>query len=300
MEALLNEIKTRCAALADEPRRLFHGRGQTVPGFEHLVIDWYPPVVLVTLYRPVEQPILEDLKQHLEEQVGQKLAGIVVQDRSQRDEEPKILDGSCPSELAIREAGLNYLVRPLASQNIGFFPDMKPGRQLIRQIAREKKVLNLFAYTCSFSVAAIAGGAAHVTNLDINENLLARGRENHRLNDHDLRRVAFMPHNLFKSFGRLKKNKPYDLVVIDPPYQQGRNFRANRDWPKIMRHLPELVTPGGEIVAAVSAPELGRTFLRQQFSEYLPQADLVAELTGGDSFPEADPDKGLHIQHYRL
>lgn len=53
------------------------------------------------------------------------------------------------------------------------------------------RVLNLFAYTCGFSVAAIAGGAARVVNLDMSRPALSRGRDNHRLNGHDLAQVSF-------------------------------------------------------------------------------------------------------------
>lgn len=300
MDALLNEIAAKSQSLTDEPRRIFHGRGQTIAGYEHLVIDWYPPVVLITLYRQEKPAFLNELKQHLDDLFKAKLQGVVVQDRSNRDENSMILCGTCPTDLVVTEAGLNFSVRPLSRQNVGFFPDMKTGRQLVRQISRNKKVLNLFAYTCGFSVAAIDGGAKQVVNVDMNANLLEWGRENHRLNNHDLRQVSFIAHNLFKSFGRLKQLGPFEMIIIDPPYRQGDNFRAERDWPKIMRHLPSLLTPDGEIVAAVSAPELGQNFLLGQFREYLPDAKRLTALTAGADFPEADSDKGLHIQHYRL
>jgi 23S rRNA (cytosine1962-C5)-methyltransferase len=89
-------------------------------------------------------------------------------------------------------------------------------------------------------------------------------------------------------------------VIIDPPYRQGASFRAERDWPKTLRKLPGLLSENGEIIAAVSAPELGRRFLEKQFDEHLPQAELVAGIIADADFPEADPDKGLHVRHYRL
>ncbi len=296
----IEEVQKHLSGLAHEPRRLFHGRGVTVPEYEFLVIDWYPPLLLVTLYEDQNPDWLQLLADEIKAILGTKLKGIVVQDRSKVKALPRIIYGSAPEHLVIEEDGLRFAIAPLARQNIGFFPDMASGRQLLRSIANGKKVLNLFAYTCSLSVAAIAGGADQVVNLDMNRNLLERGRENHRLNNHDLRRVSFLPYNLFKSFGRLQKLGPFDLVIIDPPYLQKGSFKAERDWPKILRKLPSLLSRNGEIIAAVSAPELGRRFLHNQVKEHLPDADLISGLTAGSDFPEADEDKGLHIQHYRI
>ncbi|NIQ95820.1 MAG: methyltransferase, partial [Desulfuromonadales bacterium] len=89
-----------------------------------------------------------------------------------------VIFGTVPDRLTITESGLSYVVEPLARQNTGFFLDMKTGRQLVREIARNKRVLNLFAYTCAFSVAAVAGGARRVVNLDMNRNLLEKGKAN--------------------------------------------------------------------------------------------------------------------------
>ncbi|MCT7000003.1 class I SAM-dependent methyltransferase, partial [Salmonella enterica] len=82
--------------------------------------------------------------------------------------------------------------------------------------AKGLRVLNLFAYTCGFSVAAIEGGAEHVVNLDMARGVLSRGRDNHRLNGHDLSRVTFLGHDLFKSWAKVIHSGPYDLVIIDP------------------------------------------------------------------------------------
>ena len=300
MNPILDEIDKRRQHLGDEPYRLFHGRGQTIPGYEFLTIDWYPPLVLITLYEERGRDWVDRLAAGIKLHLNGKLEAAVVQVRGWDREAGRLLFGDLTERFIIREAGLRYRVDPLAGQNIGFFPDMRPGRRLVRDLSREKKVLNLFAYSCSLSVAAMAGGARQVVNLDMNRNLLELGRENHRLNGQDLRNISFLPYNLFKSFGRLKKLAPFDLVVIDPPYRQGTSFRAERDWPKILRKMPELVSPTGQVIAAVSAPELGRRFLAGQVSANLPDAQLLTERTANDDFPEADPDRGLHLQHYSL
>ena len=94
---------------------------------------------------------------------------------------------------------------------------MRHGRRLIREIGRGKRVLNLFAYTCSLSVAALAGGASRVVNLDLSKTALRTGRQNHITNQIDPRKAVFLPFDVMKSFGRLKREGPFDLVIVDPP-----------------------------------------------------------------------------------
>ena len=301
MITVIKNIRCRIPEnLPEEPSRLFHGRGATIPGYEFLTIDWYPPLVFITLYENRDQDWVDQLGKQLMSALAGQPEGIVVQVRGKDRVGAKLISGTAPKQCIIRENGLYYRIDPLAEQNIGFFPDMKLGRKLVRSISHNKKVLNLFAYTCSFSVAALAGGAKQVVNLDMNRNLLDWGKENHQLNQQDLRKVSFLPYNLFKSFGRLRQLGPFDLIIIDPPYQQGDSFKAAQDWPKMIRKLPELLTDSGQIIAAVSAPELGKEFLHQQFHKALPDAKLLSELIADEDFPEADPNKGLHILHYGM
>ena len=81
-----------------------------------------------------------------------------------------------------REEGLTYLIRSDRGLSSGLFADMRETRGRVRAWAEGKTVLNTFAYTCGFGVAATAGGAARVLNLDLSRNVLAWGQENYRLN----------------------------------------------------------------------------------------------------------------------
>lgn len=297
---LLDTIKANLPDNSPNARRLFHGRGQTFPGLEAVTLDWYPPLLVLTLYSRFAEAWLHELSAGLQKLFDGRLDCLIVQHRRTKPEPARILYGSLPEQCFAAENGLRYLLDPLAHQNIGIFPDMAAGRAYVRSIAQGKTVLNLFAYTCGFSVAALAGGAQRVINLDMNRRLLDRGRLNHLLNSQDLRNVAFLGHDLFKTFGRLKRDGPFDLIILDPPFFQHGSFSAGRDWPKIMRRLPGLLVEQGEILAAVSAPELGLSFLRQQIANSLPEAQILTHLTAGGDFPEQDPDKGLHLLHARL
>ena len=101
-------------------------------------------------------------------------------------------------------------------------------RQWVADHSQNSRVLNLFAYTCSFSVAAIAGGAQQVVNVDMSRSALQRGRENHRLNQLDERRSTYLAVELFRSFSKLRKLGPFDLIICDPPGDQGDSFSSGQ------------------------------------------------------------------------
>jgi len=299
-QELVNWLAPRWPAADREARRLFHGRGQVFPGLEHLTLDWYPPLLLITSYRPVADRHLHKLLDYLDQAAPDRINSAILQ---RRDLHPPMLQpfrGAIPLQPCACEAGLRYPLLLNQGVNHGFFPDMARGREWLRSNGRGKTILNLFAYTCSLSVAALAGGARLVVNLDMSKSALAIGRKAHQLNKLDLRRASFLAHDLFKSFGKLESLAPFDLVVIDPPAAQGKSFNAHKDWSRILLRLPKLLCSGGEICACVSAPELGKTFLEQQFAEHLPAAVLQHHLTAGKDFPESDPDKGWHLLQYRL
>ncbi len=297
-ELILAQIRSR-APLGNERRRLFHGRGQVFPELDDLLIDWYQPVLLVTLYRQREQAWLSDLVKLLCRELP-VVQGVLLQERWLPNGPSRLLWGECPDQIDALEAGLRYRLRIGEAQNIGFFLDMAVGRELVRQRAQKKRVLNLFAYSCSFSVAALAGGASQVVNLDMNRGALELGRLNHQLNWLDLRCCSFLPIELFRSVGKLKKLAPFDLLICDPPAYQGKSFKAERDWPKLLRKLPQLLAPGAEIVACLNAPHLSPDFLANLFQDQLPSAQKLASLQPGDDFPEATKGMGVWILHYRM
>ena len=298
MELIREQIGKRYTGGRDACR-LFHGRGHCFPGYEDLVIDWYCPVVMVILYRQRDACWLSGLVTQLQSTIPE-MSAVVLQERYVRGAPSRILWGRVPHEVDAREAGLSYRLRLLDAQNIGFFPDMKQGRAVVKANAAGRRILNLFAYTCGFSVAALAGGASQVVNLDMSRSALELGRLNHQLNNCDMRKVSFLRLELFRSFSRLRKLDPFDLGICDPPAQQGHSFRAERDWPKLVDKIPTLLRNGGELLACRSCPELTSAYLRDLFSERLPTGRLLGVIHAGDMFPESDAGKGLEILHYRL
>jgi 23S rRNA (cytosine1962-C5)-methyltransferase len=130
-----------------------------------------------------------------------------------------------PPEVAITESGRRHVVDVRGGQKTGFFLDQRPNRDLAATIARGRRVLNLFAYSGGFSIAAARGGAVHVTSVDSSAAALALAEAAWRANGLEPASAAFVRADVFEY---LRGGVPAaDLVVLDPPPFARR--RADRD-----------------------------------------------------------------------
>lgn len=290
-------LLTALANPPSETRRLFHGRGRCWPGLEQLTVDWSQGVLLVSLFKEPQAAQLEALKQLLHSEFSAHT--VALQHRYLPQSTTEWLVGQAIDEQIITEGGLRYLIDLGKKQNTGLFLDMRYGRQWVREQAKGQRVLNLFAYTCGFSVAAIEGGAEHVVNLDMARGALSRGRDNHRLNGHDLSRVTFLGHDLFKSWAKVINNGPYDLVIIDPPSFQKGSFLLTKDYQRVLRRLPELLTAQGTVLACMNDPAFGEDFLIDGVTREAPGLHFVQRLANPPEFPDIDPQSGLKALVFR-
>lgn len=199
-----------------EAGRIFHGRGDSYPGLEHLTLDWFPPVWLLTSHNlPLSndtvsyvQDILEDNLYDSSNDQSDHNDGhlnLVYQFRNDTGSETRIVTGTVPKPHVVTENGMKFLVGLLSSgKNHGIFLDMANGRKWVQENTKDQNVLNMFAYTCGFSVAALKGGASQVVNIDMAGGPMKNGKRNHELND--LKENArFLTHNIFKTWGKLRK-----------------------------------------------------------------------------------------------
>ncbi|WP_455923362.1 class I SAM-dependent methyltransferase [Pseudomonas putida] len=295
LAVLQQQLTTALHTPPAETRRLFHGRGRCWPGLEQITVDWLQGVLLVSLFREPAADELAALKPMLLElaHATPQVQSLILQHRYLPDSAAEWLLGEPVDTWFIDEDGLRYQLDLGRKQNIGLFLDMRYGRRWVREQAAGKRVLNLFAYTCGFSLTAIAGGAEHVVNLDMARAALSRGRDNHRLNGHDLDRVSFLGHELFKSWGKVKRGGPYDMVIIDPPSFQRGSFVLTQDYRKVLRKLPELLTENGVVLACVNDPAIGSDFLIQSMAEEAPVLVFQHRLQNPPEFPDAEAEGGL-------
>ncbi len=287
--------------LPSQASRLFHGRGHCYENLHFINIDWFAPAVWVVLYGQVEDDIVDVIAQELAAQAAQveAIEVVMIQRRVAGKAQQDIVYGSLAERYFALEDGMRYQLNLAANQNIGFFLDAQPGRQWVKEQANNQHVLNLFAYTCSFSVAALQGKAASVVNIDMAKGALATGQKNHALNDLDSRKARFMPHDIFRSTKKLLQQGPYDLVVIDPPTRQKGSFEAEKDYGKLLRKLKPMLSQQAQILACLNAPHLDENYLPNLFAEHLPEFTLQHRLPQRADFPEADLNCCLKMQVFR-
>ena len=161
------------------------------------------------------------------------------------------------------------------------------------------KVLNLFAYTCAFSVVALQAGAKSVVNVDMSHGALAIGQQNHPLNSLSTG-ASFLAHDIFKTWGKITRSGPYDLVIVDPPSYQKGSFVATKDYARLMRRLPELLAPGGHALLCLNAPELGLAFLQDHMQELAPELQFVQRVANPAVFADVSPERSLKVLAYQL
>lgn len=291
---LEKELLEKIANKDEEFLRLFHGRGAFYEGWEFLCIDSIDSVLSIAYYEEIEETLDKELYALFTRlfKTGSYEA-VVVQRRYLPKAPSELVFGSLPEELCAIENGISYKLKLLNNQNNGFFPDMKIGREFVKDNAKDKKVLNLFSYTCAFSVAAYKGGAFSVVNVDMNKSVLETGRANHRLNGIETKLTKYMPYNILKSFSRIKKAGPYDLIIIDPPSFQKGSFAATKDYQKIIRRLPELASEKCTVLSCLNAPNLNTGFIKDLMEEQASDFKFINRLENMDSFPSKESERAL-------
>ena len=291
MQALLEAIAR--ATPGPDACRIFHGRGGLYPGCEHLSLDWYAPVWVLTSFQPLEDAELQAVHAALAQRPEPLNWVYQLRQSGPGRSETRLMAGSVPEPHEVTEQGARYRVHVLKGQNHGLFLDMAGGRQWLREHAADQRVLNLFAYTCAFSVAALQGGASEVVNVDMAAGALAIGQQNHQLNG--LGGARFLAHDLFKSWGKVKRMGPYGIVVADPPSYQKGSFVASKDYARVVRRLPELLAPGGQALLCLNAPEIPSSFVRELVATEAPALRWIQRLDNPDVFADADPERALKV-----
>ena len=288
-EIILENLKDK----SPEMKRVFHGRGNFYDDYNYLVIDNLNDILLATLFQEIPQDIEKQIINVLEEVYEEKqFKSLVLQRRYKKDNLNEVLKGIVPKDSIAIENALKYKIN-FSNQNIGIFPDMKVGREYIQSICKDKNILNLFSYTCAFSVSAISAGASKVVNVDMAKGALTTGRENHHLNNLDTKKVKFMPYDILKSWSRIKKEGPYDIIIIDPPTLQKGSFEATKDYEKIIKKLDQLANEKCVVLACLNAPEIPSAFIKDIFKEFASDFVFEKRLENPETFVVIDDEKAL-------
>ncbi|MBM4130528.1 hypothetical protein FJ250_05795, partial [bacterium] len=175
----------------------------------------------------------------------------------------RILGEPPPPTLVVREHGLGYGVDLAGPPHPGLFLDQRDARRRVALAAPGRRLANLFSFTCSFSVAALAGGAEVAFSVDTARGCLRDGAANLALNGLDAGgRGKFVQEDARRWLARQARARrekgaawrPLDLVVCDPPVfssvKGGGPFAVAREWDALADAVAPLLAPGGAALFA--------------------------------------------------
>jgi 23S rRNA (cytosine1962-C5)-methyltransferase len=244
--------------------RLSHGASHNVPGF---YLDALGDYVLAQSDRSL-RPSAETPDAYL----GSYFKLITRHVRGKKSEEacPKLIHGQpAPERFTIRENGVKFELSFNEGYSVGLFLDQRDNRRrlLLNHVAADfplfpegaagREVLNVFAYTCGFSVCAALAGA-QMTSLDLSKKYLEWGRRNFVVNGLDTTQHDFIYGDAFDWLKRLaKKSRKFDAVLLDPPtFSQSKEhgtFRAEKDYGKLVAVALPVLKTGGVLFASTNA-----------------------------------------------
>lgn len=212
--------------------RVFHGWEE---GYQGIMIDRYGELIAVECasQKPIEQ--LPEVVEALD--ACRRFEHIVARPRGAT---PFALRGEVPVQgIVVHEHGMRFVVRLTRPGNPGLFLDARPARQWIRDHSRDRRVLNLFAFTGSLGIAAALGGARSVVHVDSARSSLDACRKNHELNGIPIDERCLARMNVYQHLRRQGASRQrFDAIIVDPPPLSGLALRTDR-------------TPGGRGVEAL-------------------------------------------------
>jgi 23S rRNA (cytosine1962-C5)-methyltransferase len=177
--------------------------------------------------------------------------------KNQEREKPKLIFGDTDANLQTiaTEHALKYAIDFDAGYSVGLFIDQRENRRYVRQVA-PKRLLNCFAYTCSFSVVAASVGATTVS-VDLSKKSLSRGRENFALNSLPPGEHRFIADDVSSVLPWLaRKREKFDMIILDPPTfsrsHRGKAFHVESDFEKVLLAALELIGREGQILLSTN------------------------------------------------
>ena len=238
--------------------RLFNGFTEGCPT---IVVDLYADTALIHNYAdPPEagQPLVDAASSYVLEALPW-VGAIVLKSRSSPsidDRRGRLIHGVRPAA-SIVEHGVRFAVDLTMSRDASLFLDTRNLRRWVKDHAQGRSLLNAFAYTGSLGVAALAGGASRVIQVDHSGRALDLARESCRLNGFATRSEDFLQADFFRVASKFRRaDRRFGCVVIDPPFfssTRGGLVDQLRESARLINKVRPLVEPGGYLVAVNNA-----------------------------------------------
>ena len=284
--------------------RLFSGENEGLPG---VTVDRYGEFVVVQWLSSGALAWRDELLEAITATVSPR--GIYEQKRvrslgGQAAPEPavKVAGEEAPLEIVVEEDGCRFGVDVTAPLGVGFFPDMRLGRDAVARRAADRRVLNLFSYTGAFSVRAAKAGASEIVSVDTSAKVHARARRNFELSGLDPNRNELITADAMKTLERFADRKrSFDIVVCDPPtfsHGPGKPFSATSDLGQLAGAAAAVLVPGGLLAFATNAAKLSPAEVDRALAEgvsasghelrIIERHSLPADFPVNPGFPEGN------------
>lgn len=167
-----------------------------------------------------------------------------------------------------------YEMRKNQGESYGLFLDQRMNRTRLSEICKGKSLLNLFAYTGGFGVAAAKAGASQVTTVDLSSSTIEWAKENFKLNELPVEAHEFFAADCFFFLDRAaKKGRKWDLIVCDPPIfsrSKEKIFRIEKDFSSLIRMCERLLNPGGWILFSTHYHGWDQKTLKAEIRKFFP------------------------------
>ncbi len=244
--------------------RLVFGEADGLPA---LIIDKFNDYfVLQTLSLGIEQwkqAIVDAINVIFQPKGIYERNDVPVRELEGLEQKKDFLSDPFPTEIIIKENGLQFYVDIEHGQKTGYFLDQQDNRRAIQNIVKGADVLGAFTYTGTFEIHAAHYGAKSVLGIDISENAVAQANKNAALNklDHIVKFEAMNAFDVLKNWG--KEGRKYDVVMLDPPaFTKSRSSieKAVTGYKEINLRGMKMINNGGFLVTSsctnLVSPEL--------------------------------------------
>ncbi|HSK88562.1 MAG TPA: class I SAM-dependent methyltransferase [Anaerolineales bacterium] len=234
--------------------RLIYAESDGIPG---LIVDRYGEVLVLQSLTAGSEFWKETLADLLLEETGlttiYERSDADVRELEGLETRVGVLRGTIPeSQITIREHNLKFNVNLQSGHKTGFYLDQRLNRLRVRELAKDRDVLDGFCYTGGFTVNALAGGATSVLSIDSSAEALALCRENIVLNNLDAARQTSIAGDVFQLLRKFRDEaRSFDLIILDPPKfapTAAQAERAARGYKDINLLAFKLLRPGGMLV----------------------------------------------------
>jgi 23S rRNA (cytosine1962-C5)-methyltransferase len=233
-----------------------------IPEYPYLIDIYGKHAVIYEQGKKLDEEILSIREAHQQDienaitevmHIGPEMQHFKIREKQKGNEQYRPLDPRSQDFFEINEPPFKFLINLERYLDTGLFLDHRPLRQYLLANSKDKKVLNLFCYTGSLSVAAAMGGGI-VTSIDMSNTYLDWAFENFLINELDPKEHVFYQADVLKELLiRKENNELFDLILLDPPSfsnskRMEEDLDIERDHALLIRDAMNLLAPDGTLI----------------------------------------------------